>query len=543
MINKMNKKKIFSILMSTALIFGAAAPSFAAEINIKNTSKIVQVNDKKEVIISKGKAEEIAINALKTYFNLDVKAEKLKNTSDTEPSSYDGNSFWSMNWEDQAKGIYVSVYMDAKTGKILNIANNSDTSTIDEESEVKISAKDAEKIANEFLKKINSNDLKECAEAEANTNWKNYSVKYVRKVNGIKVPSESIDVVVDGVSKRIVSYNVFFSNNIKFPENKNTIDINKAEEKLRKEVKLEPVYREKYVQDKNGVYNPVIELVYVQSFNGSGYIDAFTGETIKYEDYQETNEKLDLDKKEKESIYKKYKENTNKPLTDKKEAENIIKEHIKDLYGSKYKLEEVAYDEESKMWAGHFYNEKDGKRDYEGDITIKQSTREISYVGAYSNEEQPSTNVKFKLNSKEAYKKALDAVVKYYPSKIKNIITEHEVYAADIEEHMTFNFDRAENGIPFAGNNISVTVNTVTGEIETLGMYWNEGVQLPSSKNMISKDKALDNFFKKYKPELIYIIDGYEANAKGRLIYIINGNNDIDAITGETVLKEEIRRG
>ncbi|MGH4123460.1 MAG: YcdB/YcdC domain-containing protein [Clostridium sp.] len=535
----MNKKRIFSILMSTTLIFGTATPSFAAQMNTKNAAKIVIVNEKKEVTISEDKAEEIAMSALKTYFDVDVKAEKLKNTSASELDSYEKNSFWNLNWQNEAKAIYVNAHMDAKTGKLLRINTTRDTSEIDEEIKVKISSKEAEKISNEFLEKFNKDDLKECAEAKVDIDWKYYRVNYVKKVNGIKVPGESINVVVDGSSKNIISYSTFLNKNIKFPENKNTIDIKKAEEKLRKEINLEPLYREKYVQDKNGVYKSAIELVYLQNCNTVDYIDAFTGEILKYGGFEEINDKLDLDSKEKESFCKKYKVNINKELIDTKEAENIAKEHIKNLYGSEYTLEKLSCNEQSKRWIGHFYKEKDGKRDYEGDISINKNTREISYIGTYSKEENLITNAKPKLSCKEAYEKALDTVVKYYPNKIRNIITKQQVNVADVKQYMTFNFGRVEDGIPFFENNIAVTVNTITGNIETINMEWSEGVQLPSEKNMISKDKALDNLFKKYKPELIYSFDGYGDDAKVRLVYTINGNDDINAITGEIILREE----
>ncbi len=102
-----------------------------------------------------------------------------------------------------------------------------------------------------------------------------------------------------------------------------------------------------------------------------------------------------------------------------------------------------------------------------------------------------------------------------------------------------FNYCRVVNNIPFSGNFLNVTVDSITGKIRSYGFRWND-YQLPSQDGVISQEKANQIFKDNLNLDLKYVPYrdeyGYDTKTKTTKIAYMpdmpNGVN-IDAKEGK----------
>lgn len=538
----MNKRKVVSILIVSALLSGSSINSFAA-VEDNRGAAVTKSIDKNNEIISKVKAEDIALNALKTYFKIDIKEKNLKNISETEPATVAGKSVWKLTWAGERTEYWrplVEISVDAKTGKVKSMLATLKNDE-DGEKEFKVTSNAAEKIAKEISQKMNGEELKLCSEPEIieeySYGFNMYSVKYIRKVNGVKFPENFIEVLVDGVDGNLVSYKCNWNDDIKVSENQKIINNKEAEDILKKELNFQQVYVEKLGYEGKDT----VDLFYTYKHHGDNvYVDGVTGK-VQVEPIDKIKSiwvKKDLDKNVKENIVNNCKQNKNKPIADKKAAEDLIKAYIKDIYGDGYVVEGLSYNKLEggtyKSWTANFYKDKDGKREYSGLIRVNNDTQLIERVSRKLEQKPIEKSEKAALSFEQAFQKAFETAAKYYPDKIKNISTEQSVDVSKEDKNIFFVFGRIENGIDYNGDFISVYIDTISGEVKGMHCNWLENAEIPNLKNAISKEKAAEIYFKTFKPELIYIVEDYNT-MKLKLVYKINSENDVNAITGEIV--------
>ncbi len=249
-------------------------------------------------LISKEAAEKIArsCDTLKltdeyklTYINLN---KAWPNNNDT---------YWSMNFstengELKAPRKSVNVTINAKTGEITAFNQGS---SADDKDPVKFDEASAKAAVNEFLKSFNPEKYSQVEYDETNGGYpviksnedqRSYSFTYLRKVNGIQFPDNSISIYFDAVSGEITYYSMtWFS--VDFVKVDKVISFDKAYEKAFSQIGLELQYKIKYSDEEDGrkvipaesTEKPEVVLVYSLNSLKPSILDANTGIVLDYD--------------------------------------------------------------------------------------------------------------------------------------------------------------------------------------------------------------------------------------------------------------------
>ena len=572
----MNRKKIFSILLATALTFNGTTSAFASTVTkpqapttpIAVTAATDQTNseDENSAKISKEKAKEIAKEVIKTYFNTEIDESKFTQRSNFNTSNYNGkkNSSWYISWEmyNMDKSINISVSLNAETGEVTQ-ASNYERNGNEENSVPTITVKDAEKISDDFIKKIQPNKFNETSKKNYNNlgyyGSANYSFNYVRKVNGIEFDGNNINVEVDGVKGKVVSYYYNWDETLKFPDTKGIVDTKAAAETFKNEAKMTLRYAA-FTQNYSFYDNKKnVKVLYTPEFKKGNLLDAKEGKMMDWYNNLNNPTIKDLNEKEKEEFYNKAKVLAPRDKAiEEGEAGKIIKSFINKLYGEGYVIQDLGYQEyaesygssSNRIWNAYFNKGDVGKYNESGNVSIDALTGEILSCYKYSNEDYNS-NEKFepKLTWEDAYTKAIEVVAKYYPGIVKQIKTEQQHYNYNDTNKMGerdyyFNFTRLENGIEYNENSINVGFSAVTGNMNNLNFNWDKNIKFPEIKNTISKEDASQILFDKYQPVLVYAqinksSDYEKPDLEMKLAYRLGDANgmyeytNIDALTGK----------
>jgi len=574
----MNRKRIFSMLLSLVLTFTVTSSTFAITMpvaqaavpqitNISTGTSTINSQGEESVKISKEKAKEIAKGIIKTYFNTEIDENKLTQTSNLYTSTYNGeeNSSWNINWDmsNMEKTVNISVTLNAETGEITQASNYE--RLVNGESTVPIiNVKDAKQISDGFLKKIQPNKFNESNSRNSDNLLygasPNYSFNYISKVNGIEYDGNSIGIEVDGVKGKVVSYNNNWTQDLQYPEISGIVDSKTAEEAFKKETKLNLRYitttQNNYDQNKKDV-----KLVYIPELVKGNKLDAKDGKIL--EPYNNVNDSVirDLNEKEKVEFYNSAKVIIpRESAVEEVEAGKLIKSFISKIYGEGYIVQNLGYQEyakgngslSNKIWSANFNKGEIGKNNEYGNISIDALTGQILNCSKYSNEDN-NVSEKFvaKLTWEEAYTKAIQAISQYYPDKVKQIKTEqcHYTYNTDDkigERGYNFNFIRLENGVEYYDNNINISFSAVTGNMTNLNSNWDKDIKFPEIKSIISKDEAGEIMFNKYKPVLVYTqinksVNPEKPELETKLAYRLTDDSglydykNIDAFTGKFV--------
>jgi hypothetical protein len=195
----------------------------------------------------------------------------------------------------EAQYLYVSI--NAETGDLLNFYKNS--AQYGDKEIAKINETDAKAAVEAFLKEIQPNKFKETEfDTRSNVNIKidvganaplQYNFSYIRKVNGVRFPDNSMTVGFDAVNGEITNYNMAWFNT-EFPSVSKTISLDTAYNKMFSGIGLELQYKLKYTDEIMGKrvmlpQNPVKDVVLVYALkNGKPlFLDAMTGNILDYD--------------------------------------------------------------------------------------------------------------------------------------------------------------------------------------------------------------------------------------------------------------------
>jgi hypothetical protein len=565
---RMKSQKLLAAVISAAIIFGTSVPA-AADTVIKNTDSVSA--EQQQTKLTKDEAKNIAKAKFKEYLNYVVDESKLEASVNLSPYySYPDNYTWMIYWNssDQKKGINLQAVIDANTGKVLSLRKNEYDNTKKQSSIPAITYENAKKSAESYLGRVfpdKVKDTKLSANGES-SHYKgyiplNYNFNYQRTINGIGFEGNYVNIDVDGITGKVIGFDLNWIDDLKLPASGTTISKTKAEELLRKNLSLEMnyfTYVSKY--SVNG-QEPTTKLGYNISGLSSLALDAVSGEIVNYSNG--SNSKIlvkDATDQEKQELYKDAV--VTAPLTkemSKVEAEAAIKAKLKELFSEEYQIKHLSYNENtsgkevsgSSSWSANYSKNINGSMIDSGSISIDSLTGGILYLYSYDSEMKEGSNFIPKLSWEEAYYKALKAAAKYFPDKIKNIdmkqthitSTQAPGEASYVERQYYFSFPRTVNGIKYPDNNISISVDAKTGSLQQMSAYWTSKITFASTDGTISTADAQNRLLTQYKPELIYVMlqkDNFETtNNTVKLIYrLANSENStaaayMDAFTGK----------
>ena len=558
----MKSQKLLAAVISAAIIFGTGVPA-AADTVVKNADSVSA--EQQQTKLTKDEAKNIAKAKFKEYLNYVVDESKLQTSiSLSSYYSYPGRYTWIIYWNstDQKKGVYLQSVIDANTGKVLSLRKNEYDNTKTQSSIPAITYENAKKSAESFLGKIFPDKVKETKlsiNVENSYYYKgyiplNYSFNYQRTVNGIGFEGNYVNIEVDGITGKVIGFELNWIDDLKLPATGTTISKAKAEELFKKNLSLEMnyiTYRSKY--SVNG-QEPTTKLTYNMSGLSSFALDAASGETVNYS--YGTNTKIltkDTTEQDREELYKAAV--VPAPLAkemSKEEAEAAIKTKLKELFGEEYQVQYINYSENtngkegsgSSSWSASFSKNINGSMIDAGSMSIDALTGGILHFYSYDSDMKDGSNFTPKLSWEEAYYKALKAATKYFPDKIKNIdmkqthITSLQATGdtSYSERQYYFSFPRTVNGIKYLDNNISISVDAKTGSLNHMSAYWTNNITFVSASGAMSVTDAQNKLLTQYKPELIYIMlpKDNTLNTKNytvKLIYRLSSSDASPAAT------------
>ncbi|MBI6872343.1 YcdB/YcdC domain-containing protein [Clostridium aciditolerans] len=588
----MKSKRTLLLVLTTAIIL-SAKPVFAAETcnnsNSNNTNiststkevnadKLAAISAKDKAKITQDQAKDTAKNILRDYFEINIDDTKFQNNVNFNANYVNGIkiSVWDIHWntQDGDKQIGINVSIDANTGKVVRVNryefdNKQSTPII-----AKITPEQAKEIGEAFLKKINPQEFKESTPVKEDTSVNyfgpsDYSFTYNRTINSIPFESNYIRVGVDGVTGKVISYEITWDSDVKVANNDKSIKQEQAEDIFNNNTKMDLNYNS-YIDKYNGRQESKTKLVYGVDSSSPIIIDAVSGKSLSWNgEIIESVKTRNISDNQKEDIFKNAKpsKKLDSPISSTR-AEQLIKDKIKDIYGDGYEINSVNYEEngyayggkELKVWSADFV--KKGKSNNfgppEGRISINTLTEELVRADRFNFNDEEEENFQSKLTWEQAYDKAIQFIAKNCPEKIKDINTEQKnltnqnymFMGPSAKKFISFDFGRVVNGVTFNTNAISynndginVTLDCKTGEINSFGCMWQDKLDLPPAANTISNDEAKKVFLNTNKPQLTYLLFNNgnnmdKSNSKIQLVYYVGHNrplNTIDAFTGKAL--------
>ena len=500
--------------------------------------------------ISKDEAKKIGENALKNYLDvkLDDKFEsriKLKYEVDEE------EAVWNMHCYKYEDDIDIEMYaqIDSNNGKILELRyhnwNNEYNSSIPI-----MTKKEAKKIVDDFLKKINPVEstkvrLRYDYHLSKIYSREKYNFNYVRQENGIDFSQANIDIEINGVTGRVEYYRFNWDDDVTFDENKDVISKENAKKILKDNTDMKLVYSDIDTDDDN---KPDSIKAYYHPYNENEFlVDAKNGVMLKENKLNYKN----INDTEKEKIYKNSTKSQKsiKELTE-REAKDTISSIAKDLIKNDFEIRFLRYEEDG------YYPITRGRKVWESGIDVKYRDRDvnisidaitgeiISFGSYYYNGE--SDEFTPKISWSEGYNKAIDFLSKYYGHNLKELDTkvlEKNSYYYTNGKKMnlasySYKFSRVKDQINYKNNNISIVIDSTTGNVAEVKSVWDNNLEFPQYDNVIDKDKAKDIYFDNHNVVLRYTIisNKDESDKKAILAYKLEGIygfDKIDAISGK----------
>jgi len=499
---------------------------------------------------------ESAIKATKQMFEI---PENLNNFSYIVTSEGD-LKVWLLSWSSKNKDEVIEVAVD-DTGDILSYSKYKYTSYEDIKKLPSISRTEAQKKAEEFIKKLNSENIFDNIKLlEGNQKISlldnTYFFSYIRTYNGIAFPQNGINISINKQTGDLESYNKNWSKNLVFPSSEKAISLKEAQEAFKKNLGLALMYKSS-IEDRQikvfGAYSPI--------YGSNYYIDAFTGEKLNldriYYDWSYGNTlKLAFSEASDagggivlspdaiaavEEVSK---------LLSQEEAENLARKlnvlELDDSFTlSRASLFKGWYGEKGYEWNLNFI--KSDEKVYSNvSVRIDAVTGEItSFSTGYDMPEDSAAKY-----DKDAAKKAVEEFLnqiqpnKFKESKYKEV--ENEIVKeteTEAPKYYSFRYTRMANGVPFENNGITVEFNAVTGKITSYNLEWYD-VEFPSLEKAVPLDKIYEIFFNEIGLELQYTTgvsdiiyeraSGINSNNEVKLVYAVKSNKPsiLDALTG-----------
>jgi len=426
-----------------------------------------------------------------------------------------------------------------------------------------VSKEDALKIADKFIKKVDSSLSKKIQYQENNApisiNDTTYYFSYVRLENNIPFPQDGVTISVNNRTGEIQSYYLNWTDDIKFPKPRGVISLKKAQEAYKEKLGLKLAYKLSYDGEQKTPY-----LVYTNVYSDRS-IDAFTGEIIYGNNYiymdegagsaekaaAQENRAGNLTPEERKAI-----ENTAGFITQ-ANAEKTARETLK--LDKSYKLNSINLynsweNKDDYIWNLSFSKEEkvSGEtRYYYATISLNAATGEVMDFYKSIPYEQ---GAKVKFDRDEALKIASDFIKSIQPEKYKDAeYTDwnetppvRPLSTEELPRQQYFNFMRKANNAYFPENGFHVTVDTVSGEVISYSYTWYNG-KLPSADKVLGYEKAHEIFYDEIGIELRYIsvyspdaslsikpVPAGEEKPEIKLVYALKTEkpSNIDANTG-----------
>lgn len=439
--------------------------------------------------------------------------------------NYYGRPIWRLYWYTQETKCTLRAEVDASSSELLSFSVYEPTDGDTYAALPQYSQDQAYSIAEQFLKTHYAEKLGQCRYLQQppprpvlqSRRWPvHYYFTWVRYVNDIPVPRNTLRVEVNGDTGAIVSfYHDWYDGD--FPASEEMISPSEAQAALQAEEALELRYV--WPSFSRGE-EPQPLLAFVSQYGSNIYINAHTGELENFNYYHVYTRdaaevramgQTDLSPEELREI------SENEQLLGQEEARALVAEMLElpeELELVRVSLQRDYRFPSVRSWQFDYRGKGEKENHYL--IEIDASTGELLSLRHYEQSDEPLTSGQ--LTRAEAEQVARQFIEKYSPDKLAEVelVSGTETEDADADKkplYYSFVYQRVVNGIPFPDNGFRVTVKaSADPEVMDYQLRWVE-CEFPSAANAMDIADAYHKLSQEYPFELEYVITEREADS------------------------------
>lgn len=546
----MNKKKITTLALSSALLFSGAVPTsvFVASnvISAKSTAADTDSSHETQSVVQSEISEEQLIERVRELF-----PDKFDFIQDDEfemrVHHYDpeeGRKEYSLDFSKQMNQDYVHAQFSFNENLELQSFYYRPATTKEALFPPEVTKEEAEKIAKDFLEKLHSDDsfqLNDVTSAYYGTNQTltepiEYRFIFEKTFKGVPVNGQSVSIEVLG-NGEVSRYYTYRNNETPtFEQKGNVLSKEDALKSLKDNIKLDLRYRVNY--DYRGE-DISVDLIYQMDPTING-VDAQSGQLRIGQKFVDQLPETSEIKMLKETPVQREQ----KPLT-KEDVQALSKQllepeddHIK-LYIEQI-TEENRYGIET--YAVH-YMYRTGNSGFGSAIHFNKHTGELIdfYKDSYRGINEEETSKEPQLTKEEALEKAIEYIETYASPNMHHFAYPLDTLNAYDErtQSYSFLFPRIKKGVTVDGNYMRLRVSAEDGSLLTLNQRFHEIEKWPDIEDAVAKDKALKAFKDNIDVMLKYMdLDYADEKSHYELVYTLQYNKPAsyyDAVKGEWV--------
>lgn len=523
-------KMISSVAVASTLLLSSVAPSVMASSTSemsKDTalSSTMRLDDTTNPEVKAKLSKEQAIEFVKKYVQIPSGYTLQSANLNSDWSITGSHSVWYLYYAKQVNDrTYgnISVNIDGNTGRLQSFSSYDNDPDAKPSFPPKVNFNDAKNIADKWLANINP---KEYSELKYNSRYENevkppldgnvqYNYSYVRMVNGVPFPQDSLSVNVNG-DGNIVGYYSNWTENIKFENNDKIISKSEATQIFRDKSNLSLLYQVPY--QRKGEEKP-----YTAYIMDTFMLNAKTGEW-----WSQSGEPLSQTKAGKPLADKPLAE---KPASNLKLSKEDAVKRVEQSFTipSGYTLENASYNE--------YFNPENNENTSSWNLTwnispseqalskrplnstiyanVNATTGEILNYNYYMNNYDPVTGqpipVEAKITAEDATKKAIEFAKKMVPYYAHELVLTSPTAPEDIikdknNRMIEYNFKQIIDGVTIGYNNLNITIDKETGDITNYNANFSLTKYPTKKPEVIKEDKAKDLLLSQYDVELAYI--------------------------------------
>lgn len=539
----MISKKIGAVILSSALIVSALPiQSFAAADPIQ-TAKIAAGVQSGAAVSSEDL--ESMINTVKSKITIPSELSEFSyNYYTGDPYS---TNTWNLTWSTKDGSKSINVNSDSK-GHITYYGyyTNQSYKPVYLQSELKDKA-DA------FIKGITPDIFSKLQYIQTSSTASyngSYTYQYQRVENGIPMPDNTVSVSVNYQTGVVTTYSSNWLYDVTIPSSNAKITKDAAATLIGKNSKMTLSYQSAYTTDNNGkstakaflVYSPEKSYIAVDALTGKVY-DTQNLWNVTYTSKAEASLDMGSAKAGNLTPQESAEVDSIKGLISKNDAINAIKGNTKLLFDKNmtsitanlYKNTNIngttAY-----VWNVSFSDPREVKegstnsyRAYAYASVDAKTGKIMSYYSStnnyYNTTKDKWNDTKIKYTAKQG-KSIFEGFLKTeIPDYFKNSSytgTSNDYIIAykdskPVYGGYSYNYQRMNEKIPYAGNNIYGAVDGVTGKIYNFNYNWDTQLTFEAPTNIISADKAFTNYMANEGYHLVYEV--YYKNAVSSSTY------------------------
>ncbi len=451
--------------------------------------------------------------------------------------SYYSDSYWSLNWSTSNYSSNIQVNCDKDNHITYFYQYDYSEKAAGVAKFLKSELKDK---ADAFIQQIAPDTLNKLEYIDAtyeSVYSGNYVYNYQRRNNGVVLPENKVSVAVNSVSGKVAYASVNWLYNEKMPSSKATITKEQAANIIKENMQMKLVYRSDYygIYDAKGnratkaflVYEPTLSYISIDAKTGKVYLtksEWVTTNTSNQAKEESASTAADMDKGTgsltlTEEEIAKIQELKN--LISKDKAIDIITgnsslylENTLKSYSASLTKTEDANGKASYVWNVTLRDPREVDYSKDTDLyrayasaTVDASTGKIlsfysSMKGYYDDITKTYETVKINYNKE----KSRDILEKFLQKQIKNrfdnsiLVNETDGYVAFYKNEepiyggYNYQYNRVNEKIEYAYNNIYGSVDGVTGKIYSFGTYWDDSIVFESTKGAMTADQAMDYY-------------------------------------------------